>query len=136
MIGFSTGELEALRDTQTGAMLDACQIFDQVEGASDAWGRPEVTYAARESGGEPIEFACGYNPHASREALTPTDVPRADAALRLPIGTTIDATARVKITTRDGEALATPPIYEIVGRPERGRSGLVLALRLVTDGSV
>lgn len=136
MIGFSAGELANLRATQDGAMLDACYILDATPGATDAWNRPGApTYAARESGGDPVEFACGYNPHQGEEAQASGEVVVGDAVLRLPIGTTITSTARVKIVARDGEALASPPTYEIIGRPERGRTGLRLVLRLVTDGS-
>ena len=84
---------------------------------------------------EDAELACGYDAKAIKEVMVGTQVVLTDARLRLPIGTVVDNRDRFRVTRRFGEILANPPTYEILGEPRQGPSGLLLDLRLVTDGS-
>ena len=126
---FQTGELTRLRSAQQAAMMDTTVRLVYRGNTLDAYGMPIKGWAEDE------EIACGYDAKAIKEVMNGTEVTLTDARLRLPIGTTLDRRDRFKITKRFGEILASPPTYEILGEPRQGPSGLLLDLRLVTDGS-
>jgi hypothetical protein len=52
--------------------------------------------------------------------------------LRLPLGTAVDAADRIEIVQRFGVAHAGE-MYEVVGDPRQGPSGLVCSLAAVTS---
>jgi cytochrome b len=54
-----------------------------------------------------------------------------DAIIRLPIGTVVNAKARIKVTKRFGEVLATPVVYNVAGPDYRGVSGMRLLLKRI-----
>lgn len=124
-----TGELTRLRSAQEAAMMDTAVRLVYRETGKDEYGMAIKGWA------EDAELACGYDAKAIKEVMDGTQVVLTDARLRLPIGTVIDNRDRFKITKRFGEILADPPTYEILGEPRQGPSGLLLDLRLVTDGS-
>lgn len=110
-------------------MMDtAVRLVYRVTGANE-YGMAIKAWAEDE------ELACGYNATAIKQVMDGTRVTLTDARLRLPIGTTLDSLDRFRITKRLGEILADPPTYEILGEPRQGPSGLLVDLRLVTDGS-
>jgi hypothetical protein len=129
MTPFSPAELAAMRATQSGAMMDTCLIMRYISGVKDEGNVPVNAWRTGES------VACGFNPAGGREVMEQTQVAIADAQVRLPISTTLDSRDRIKITHRFGEQINQQPTYEVIGLPERGPSGLLLNLRLVTDGS-
>lgn len=110
-------------------MQDLCVILDYDGSATDDYNLPAPSYVPR---GEAVP--CGLNPRQGDEALRERYVTTGGASLRLPLGTPIDASDRVRITHRYGEALDDPLLYEVVGSAERGASGLVVQLEQVTTG--
>lgn len=130
---FSSAELAAMRATQDSAMQDTCRIGVYRE-VSDAYGNPDTSspaslwvYGAA--------LACGLEMVRPRETQESGDVPLVDAKLRLPVATSIDERDRIRIERRYGEALDPEKVYEVVGPPRRGPSGLVVSLRLLADGT-
>jgi hypothetical protein len=124
-----TGELTRLRSAQQAAMMDTVVRLVYREPAVNEYGMAIGEWA------DDAELACGYDGKAIKEVMVGTQVVLTDARLRLPIGTTLDNRDRFRVTNRFGEILANPPTYEILGEPRQGPSGLLLDLRLVTDGS-
>jgi hypothetical protein len=126
---FTTVELSRLAGTQTGAMQDICRILAYSAVSSDygpATG--QATYTA----GSPV--VCGYNPKP-KEVQGDGQVMMTDGTLRLPSGTTISHLDRIRLTHRYGVALSPVETFEVLGQPARGPSGLVVYLRMVTDGT-
>lgn len=133
MRALTAGELARLQDTQESAMLDRCTLLIYQTGAHDAYGMPTPVYNIGAS------LACGYDATARKEVSVPsgaaggTQVAITDAVLRLPVSATVGNKDRVKITHRLGELLSVQPVYELIGEPRRGPSGLVLNLRSVVE---
>lgn len=123
---FSSAELAAMQAAQDAHMQDQCAIGRYTDGGTDDYGAPIPTWPQD----EPI--ACGFNVSKVDEVLGAANVPDADAAVRLPIGTTLDARDRVVITQRFGVAV-DEVAYNIIGTPQRGPSGLVVALQRVAN---
>ena len=126
---FSTDELARMQDTQESAMQDECQILSYAQAGKDGWNRPLSDYPISDT------VSCGFDATANKEVMDGTEVAITDARLRLPLGTALDNRDRILITHRFGSSLAEQPVYEIIGKPQRGPSGLVLNLTLVTDGT-
>lgn len=122
------GELARMREAQANAMADTCEILEPA-GGTDDFNLPLDDYP---EGGDPI--ACGYKPSSRREVQESGEVTMADAELRLPVGTSISRRARVKVTHRHGETLSPPLLYDVIGVPARGPSGLLVTLRGVRSG--
>lgn len=112
-------------------MQDQCQLLTRSTPSDDDYGLPEETFTAG------ALYDCGFDPSARDEAMDETEVVMMDAKMRLPLSAQGDFSNvdRWKITKRFGATLSSQPIYKIIGDPERGPSGLVLNLKLVTDGS-
>jgi len=109
-------------------MQDTCNIL--VYGSmTDAYGNPKAVYTA---GGDVV---CGLELVSPDETQDTGDVPLIDAKLRLPIDTDIDERDRIRITHRYDVDLDTLLVFEIDGPVKRGPSGLVVALRVVDDGT-
>jgi hypothetical protein len=117
-----------MRSAQDGAMQDVCRV-GAYQAADDAYNLPTPTYVYG------IEVICGLELMRPAEEHASGEVPVIDAVLRLPIGTTIKETDRIRIEERFNEALTTAQVYEIEGPVRRGPSGIRLDLRLVDDGS-
>lgn len=128
---FDADDLTFMQATQEAAMQDTCVLLRYTELDPDVYGNVRHQYEEGDSSD------CGFDPTASNEVMEGTQVAVTDAVVRLPIALhgQIDQFDRVKITHRFGVALDSPPTYELIGLPERGPSGLVVNLRLVTDGS-
>jgi hypothetical protein len=126
---FATDELTSLRTCQTAFMADSCQVgtITKTQSATGDMVDGDPAYAA--------EVVCGLGQVSGFErseyrngAMT---IVKADAKIRLPYGTVIGATNVVKVTKRQGTAI-TPIVYEVMGEPAVGATGIVCYLRKVT----
>jgi hypothetical protein len=126
---FSADELARMQAAQEAAMMDTCDILERERVGQYESGIARTGYVLAAT------TPCGFDPTASEEVMDGAQVAVTDARLRLPIGAEVGPLSRVRITHRFGVELDDRPTYEAIGRPERGPSGLVLNLRLVTDGS-
>ena len=126
---FTAAELTAMRSTQEAFMADACQI-GSVHTSQDAIGDPVPDVASYSP-----ETACGLQMTGGlqRNEFRTSDgtIVYADAKLRLPHDAVISVTNLVKITKRHGTAI-TPIVYEVMGVPLAGATGVVCYLRQVT----
>lgn len=127
---FSEDQLAAMRATHAQVMGDTCQV-GTIGTTQNSIG--ELVMAAPAYG---RELACGL------QMLTPGAIGaefrtgegtfvRADAVLRLPYGTAVTTSDVVKVTKRHGEVI-TPLVYEVLGLPATGASGILCYLRQVT----
>lgn len=121
---FSTDELSRMQATQEAAMMDSCVLVTKHRESTDGYGNP--VYGELDG----AEIACGFDPTASREVPDGSEVAITDAQLRLPLAqeVNVQAISRVTITRRFGVVLASPLLFDVIGLPERGPSGLVLNL--------
>ncbi len=128
---FTAGQLGAMQTTQESAMQDEAQLLTRSSSSNDDYGRPVEVFTAG------ALYDCGFDPSAEAEGMDEAEVAQMAAKMRLPLSAQgdFDNADRWKITKRFGVTLTSQPDYEIVGDPERGPSGLVLNLKLVTDGS-
>ena len=117
-----------MRSTQDGAMQDVCRV-GAYQATDDGYNNPTPTYVYGE------EVTCGLDLLRADEQHASGEVPVITAILRLPIGTTVKETDRIRIEQRYNEDLTTPQVFEIEGPIDRGPSGIRLDLRLVDDGS-
>lgn len=125
---FTATELASMRDTQESFMADACQIGTvtktQNSMGEEVSGPP--SYAA--------ETVCGLQMtgglQSAERRTSDGTVVSADAKLRLPHDAVIGVTSVVKITKRFGTAI-TPVVYEVMGVPAVGPSGIVCYLLAV-----
>jgi hypothetical protein len=124
----SVSQRSRMQHTYDAAMPDTC-VRLVYSATPDAYGQPSPTWTAAAA-----SLACGYN-GKSREVMDGAQVVMTDGSLRLPIATVLVNTDRIRLTHRHGVALATALAYEIIGAPAQGPMGLVVNLRLVTDGS-
>lgn len=131
MRAFTVDELSRMQSTQESAMMDTCQIKRRMESGTDDYGYPIEAYEVIYTGD------CGFDASSNKEVMDGTQVAVVDAVMRLPLDTLddFDNLDRIKVTYRFNVEDEEPQTFEIMGIPERGPSGLVLNLRLVTDGS-
>ena len=131
MSTFSPIELARMQATQESAMQDECIFFDYTEGTLDGFGRPTNPFS------EGLTTKCGFKPVTKGEAMGEGEVVMKDAILRLPIALAgvLAQTMKIQITKRFGETLANPIMFNVLGDPEQGPSGLVLKLEKITDGT-
>lgn len=123
---FTAAELTALEGAQEAHMMDICTI-GVYHAVPDSYGIPTPTYTAS----SPV--ICGLDENARLEVQSRGEVVMVDAVLRLPIGTVVDSRDRITITHRFGSELTVKPVYNIIGAPRRGASGLLLNLAIVTE---
>lgn len=123
----SAAELSLMRNAQGDHMNDTCVIL-AYSATTDEFNMPKAVYTAGSS------MACGFRARTPREVLKRAEVAICDGDIRLPIGTSIDRRARIRITHRHGTALSPAETYEIIGEPLRGPSGLLVLLKRSTDG--
>lgn len=123
---FTTAELTALETDQEAHMMDICTI-GAYHAVPDGYGIPTATYQAGAA------VICGLNENVRQEVQSRGEVVTIDAVLRLPVGTAIDSRDRITITHRFGSELTVKPVYNIIGSPRTGASGLLLNLALVTE---
>lgn len=128
-LAFSTAELASMQAAQAAHMMDTGTLDRYTDGGATAYGAPNPTWPTGSA------VACGYQQARPDEVQDASHVPVFDATLRLPIGTVVDPRDRFTLTHRHGVALATAITHEFVGDVQRGPSGLVARLKVVTDGS-
>ena len=128
---FSASELDALRTTQTSYMPDLCEVGLRST-TQDALGQPNttITYGAAIPCG--LNQGSGIGRMGSEVRTGDLTIVDRDAVLRLPHDTIIAADSVVRVTHRFGELLLTPLVYEVIGQPAEGASGVVVQLRAVT----
>ena len=131
MRAFTTDELSRMQSTQESAMMDTCQVVRRMESGTDDYGYPIEAYEIVWTG------ECGFDASSNKEVMESGQVAVIDAQIRLPISIQedFDNLDRIKITYRHGVEDESPQTFEMIGEPERGPSGLVVNLRLVTNGS-
>jgi head-tail adaptor len=121
----SAAELSRMQSAQTSSLMDACCV-QAYASTADSYGALVASYT------DGASIACGLHMTGGRESwrnnMTAT---RIDATIRLPIGTVIKTTDRIKVTHRYGVALGTALVFEIVGAIRRGPSGLQVDLLAV-----
>jgi hypothetical protein len=122
---FTPGELTSMRAVQESAMQDTCVVQTAGSGAKDEYGYPAQAWVD----GQPV--ACGFGQQSRREFMGQAQVGEKSLTLRIPSGTAVTRLDRIKITHRLGVALPVPEIYEIVGEPHSGPTGMLLNLRRV-----
>lgn len=133
MRAFTLTELSRMQGAQEGAMQDQGAILHYVAGVTDEYGMPVSVWV------EGPVTECGYDGQRRQEAGVPagtpdTQVELTDGRLRLPIDTTISRLDRFELTQRFGVMLETPVVFELMGEPRRGPSGLLVDVRRVTNG--
>lgn len=120
-------DLAMMQVTQQAHMMDTCRLLTFGTGPVDEYG---VTRPLYTEGGD---LACGFYFGSGRRAeATGSQVPLSDAVLRLPLGTAIKQTDRVRLIARFGIALTIPENFEVVGQPMQGPSGLTVRINRVT----
>ena len=124
----SASQRSRMQATFDASMPDTCHIVTRTPGPVDDYGNPTVTWTEGTT-----DVACGLDMRNSYEVLASTQVLVYDARLRLPIATVITNLDRIKITKRYGATLATALLYEVIGPPRQGPSGIVVDLRTATS---
>lgn len=123
---FSADDLTAMRQTQTGHMLDSCQILSYAAGTLNEFNEADApTYTE----GDPVECGLDMRSGSERSGYEMTPV-QYDAVLRLPLSAALKETDRVQIIARFGEFIE-PLIFEIVSPIQRGPSGIRILLKKV-----
>lgn len=112
--------------TQLSSLQDKCQVgvYSTVQ---NNYGElvPGYTWGS--------EIKCGFDPTGGQERPRPEMTPLiVNATVRLPLGTAINTTDRIRITKRYRTTLTTALEFEIIGAPQTGPSGIVLELSEVT----
>lgn len=125
MRAFTPTELANMQGVQVSAMMDTC-IVQAYSRTLSSKGSPVETWA------DGSAIVCGLEMTAGRESRRANmTVNPYDATIRLPIGTAIKATDKVKVTHRFGVALTIPMVFDVVGEVRRGPSGLQVDLQWV-----
>lgn len=123
----SANDLAAMRAVQETAMMDTCVVLTRKETSVNSFGLPDVRYVEGEA------IACGFNPKNTKNVLVGTNLAVTDGEFRLPLGTTISANDRIRLTHRYGSALASAQTYDVVGEPIQGPSAVVVYVRLAAN---
>ena len=124
---FSAAELAAMRNVQTGAMMDTCTLR-VLSVTVDDYGQEVETFA--EQAGVPCGLDVTGGIAAREQARASGAVTTISAMLRLSLGDGEGLTEEdaVTVTHRNGEALTPPLAYRIDGYPQRGPTGYTLKL--------
>lgn len=123
---FTADDLANMRKAQTEHMFDLCAVLAYSAGTLNEYNEADApTYT------QTALVSCGLDmrPSSERHGADMTTI-QYDATLRLPIGTPVEETSRIKILGRF-EEMISPLIYEIVSPIQRGPSGIRLVLRKI-----
>jgi hypothetical protein len=124
---FSPDELDAMRTTQAGAMMDTCTLHVR-SFSQDDYGEEVPAWT------DTTGVACGLDVTggiaAREQARASGAVTTISAMLRLGLedGEGLTEEDRVTVTHRNGEELTPPLAYGIDGYPQRGPTGYTLRL--------
>ena len=123
-------QMANMQAIQERSMADTCTI-QRYQSSDDDYGNPKAAWP------DGWSVLCGLKHVDPDEVQGAGNVPIIDARLRLSLDYVdmIDERDRIKITHRYGTALETPQVFSIVGPVKRGPTGIVLELKIVTDGS-
>lgn len=137
MIPFTPGELEMLAAPNFAAMQDELVHVPQFK-ALDGYNELRTDWENAPDGGT---YSCGFRPLRSDEkaqalaskSASSADVVTIDARVRLPLELegVIGEHDRVRITRRFDRLLVQPLVFDVVGKPRIGPTGLELDLREV-----
>jgi len=122
-----TLDVAALRRDQEVLFRDACQIGAATYGASPDPQAASWTYGAT--------IICGEDMSKPDETVDGADATITDGAIRVPNGTLVDSTNRIKLVKRDTETLTVAEYYAVVGTPQRGLSCTVCRVKRITGES-
>lgn len=123
---FSSSDLERMRSTQSGAMMDLCTVRSWSP-TIDSLGSEIEGWTVRE--GVPCGLDVSPNAQAEQRREVGTAVTiSATLRLRLEDGEGLSAKDSVIVTHRNGEALSPQLSFGLDGPPKRGPTGVVLAL--------
>lgn len=130
MLPMHPNEFTVMQATHVAAMRDQCVLMEPQETAV-RYNKKKTTYADAGSS------VCGFNPStangvASEEVLDSTAVVITTPTVRLPIGTVLTASWRVRITHRNGQALTNPLLFDVMGDPATIGTAIVVELATVT----
>jgi hypothetical protein len=118
----TSGDLANMQAYDNLLMQDTC-IIGAYSSIENEYGEMENVYT------DGAEIACGFDPTGGnkmyRQNMTAQVV---NATVRLPLGTTVDPKSHIRITKRFGSAVTNPLVYDVVGYPQEGPSGIVLNL--------
>jgi len=103
----SANDLTGLRADQTDALWDTC-IVQAWSGTANAYGELVETYT--DGSAMACRFVASSGSESHKANMTTVTMP---ALVRLPLGTTVTAKDRVKITKRFGETLATALVFGV-----------------------
>lgn len=135
MRNLTANELNRMRMTQNDAMPDTCDILKRST-SSNEWGNQDRAWVISQS-----NIPCGLewdNQKAqSGEAVGEAEASVKRATLRLSTGqyTKISNADRVQIRELNNEMLATPLSFEVIEQPRIGDTGMLVRIRIVSDGS-
>lgn len=127
MRAFAAAELQAMRGTQAGAMMDTCTLRTLVV-TQNALGEEIQTWTER--GGVPCGLDVTGGTAANESQRQTGAITNIGAALRLSLtdGAGLTEKDAVTVTHRNGEPLTPPLTYHVDGQPRRGPTGYVLRL--------
>lgn len=128
MTVFTTDEITGLQAAQEAFMQDSCQIGAH-SSTQDALG--ELIDAFTYGSTTPCGFKMDGGLQRSEFRTADGTVVYADAEMRLPHSAVVKPDDKVKLTARFGVPLAVALVYEVMGEPLVGPSGIVCYLRAV-----
>jgi len=112
-----------MRAAAQDSMLDVCTVGTLSVGTSGAYTTQTIAWSAN--------TVCGFDAGGGSETRDNAQFPTNAARLRLPLGTAITATSRVRIVSKAGVALSPQPEFKVVGAPAQGPTCLVVDLELM-----
>ena len=109
----------------TGNMRDRCKVLSHTSASNGP--SPISSFAVGS------EIRCRYSRTDSREVVDGSQMAPSNVEIRVPSGTTITGSDRIRMTQLDGAAVTQD--YAIVGEPFTTLGQLVCDCQLVTGGS-
>lgn len=124
---FGDKRLEFMQRAQEAHMLDRCTLHYPTSEGTDGYNVPVL-------GDQEFQTQCGYDASGGREVSDGSETVVADAALRLPLAMLpyVSKFGKIEITERHGRRVDPPLVFEMIGDPDEGPSGIVLTLRRVS----
>ena len=122
------GEYADIRTAAQAAMRDTCQTGTRGTPTGNDPGAVSWTYATA--------IPCGLHVTTKGETVDGAQATVTDAVLRLPWGTVINSSNRVKMITQAGDTLSPSPVYAVQGDPYQHISNVQARLVRVTGESV
>jgi predicted RecA/RadA family phage recombinase len=118
----SATEFSRMADTQEVVMHDRCKVGVLAQTADGPYRSDTFTYGD--------EIACGINQTPAGEASDGSEAGVTGVTCRLPLGTAVTSTSRVRVTKRCGTD-TTDEDYAVEGDPHVGQTCIVVNLQRV-----